>query len=111
MPYCPPQDGGLTREALLSWVAAVGRANLVRCAFGETHEMRNQQDMVDFLAGAWVVGRVAEREVWVRVRGVQVTHASSGTRKPCRVSKGRSEHAWAYTHGTALNERVRDVVM
>ncbi|KXZ55998.1 hypothetical protein GPECTOR_2g1550 [Gonium pectorale] len=45
------KDGGLAREALLSWVAAVGRSNLVRLAFGETAEMRTQQDVGDFLAG------------------------------------------------------------
>ncbi|GIL70129.1 hypothetical protein Vretifemale_999 [Volvox reticuliferus] len=45
------KDGGLSREALLSWVAAVGRVNVVRRAFGETQEMRNQQDVADFLAG------------------------------------------------------------
>ncbi|GLC54869.1 hypothetical protein PLESTB_000914600 [Pleodorina starrii] len=45
------KDGGLSREALLSWVAAVGRLNVARRAFGETTEMRNQQDVADFLAG------------------------------------------------------------
>ncbi|GIL47684.1 hypothetical protein Vafri_4440 [Volvox africanus] len=45
------KDGGLSREALLSWVSAVGRVNVVRRAFGETQEMRNQQDVADFLAG------------------------------------------------------------
>ncbi|EFJ50717.1 hypothetical protein VOLCADRAFT_116740 [Volvox carteri f. nagariensis] len=45
------KDGGLSREALLSWVAAVGRVNVVRRAFGEAQEMRNQQDVADFLAG------------------------------------------------------------
>ncbi|GFR44877.1 hypothetical protein Agub_g6220, partial [Astrephomene gubernaculifera] len=45
------KDGGLSREALLSWVAAVGRANTVRGAFGETSDMRLQQDLADFVAG------------------------------------------------------------
>ncbi|PNW74777.1 hypothetical protein CHLRE_12g510300v5 [Chlamydomonas reinhardtii] len=45
------KDGGLCREAMLSWVSAVARANLGRLAFGESTDMRNQQDLADFLAG------------------------------------------------------------
>ena len=34
-------------------MSAVARANLGRLAFGESTDMRNQQDLADFLAGGW----------------------------------------------------------
>ncbi len=46
-----PQDGNRSREALMTWLSALGRLNGVRCAFGEATELRNAQDVADFSTG------------------------------------------------------------